>query len=126
MLTGKRAFDGDSVTSIRAAILEHEPPPVSSLEPLVSQAMDDIVRRCLAKNPDERWQTAGDVLRELKRVSESSNAARTHAREARRWVVAILVTAITGLAAWRFTGGFHGGSSSPPAGPLRSIAALPL
>ena len=57
MLTGKRAFDGDSATSVRAAILEHEPPPVSSLQPLVPPAVDDIVRRCLAKDPDERWQT---------------------------------------------------------------------
>ena len=81
MLTGKRAFDGDSATSIRAAILEREPPPVSSLQPLVPPALDDIVRRCLAKDPSERWQTAGDVLRDLKRVAESSHQARyAHAR----------------------------------------------
>ena len=103
MLTGKRAFDGDSATSVRAAILEHEPPPVSSLQPLVPPAVDDIVRRCLAKNPDERWQTAGDVIRELKRVSESI-VRRVHRRRRRRdpqgshawrWVAAILVAAIT-------------------------------
>ena len=76
MLTGRRAFDGDSAHSVRAAILEHEPPPVSSLQPLVPPAVDDIVRRCLAKNPDERWQTAGDVIRELKRALESIVQAR--------------------------------------------------
>ena len=79
MLTGRRAFDGDSAASVRAAILEHEPPPVSSLQPLVPPAIDDIVRRCLAKNPDERWQTAGDVIRELKQVFESIVQARTQA-----------------------------------------------
>ena len=69
MLTGRRAFDGDSGASVRAAILGHELPPVSSLQPQVPPVVDDIVRRCLAKNPDERWQTGGDVVRELKHAS---------------------------------------------------------
>ena len=77
MLTGKRAFEGDSATSVRAAILEHEPPPVSSLQPLAPAALDEIVRRCLAKNPDERWQTAADVIRELKQVADSFGQAPT-------------------------------------------------
>ena len=57
MITGTRAFDGDSASSIRAAVIGHDPPTLSSLEPLVPRAMDDLVRRCLAKNPRERWQT---------------------------------------------------------------------
>ena len=77
MLTGRRAFDGDSGASVRAAILGHEPPPISSLQPLVPPIVDDIVRRCLAKNPDERWQTAGDVVRELRRALESIVQVRT-------------------------------------------------
>ena len=60
MITGTRAFDGDSASSIRAAVIGHDPPTLSSLEPLVPRAMDDLVRRCLAKNPGERWQTASD------------------------------------------------------------------
>ena len=123
MLTGKRAFDGDSATSVRVAILEHEPPSVSSLEPLVPRAVDDIVLRCLAKDRDERWQTADGVLGELKRAS-ASTMVRTHP-QARRWVAAIVVTAITGLTAW-LTGGFQHWSTAPAASHIRSIAVLPL
>ena len=50
MLTGTRAFDGDNAISVRAAMLAHEPPPVSALQPRCSPAVDGIVRRCLAKN----------------------------------------------------------------------------
>ena len=97
MLTAKRAFDGDSATMVRAAILRHEPPPVSSLQPLAPPAIDAVVRRCLAKNRDERWRTAGDVVRELKQVFDAMVQARTQApptdtvpraRHAWRWVAA--------------------------------------
>ena len=126
MLTGKRAFDGDSATAVRLAILEREPPPVSSLQPLVPPAVDEIVRRCLAKDPDERWQTAGDVLAELKRVSESSTLPRPRTGAVWKAVAAILITAITGLAAWLLTGGFERWSTAPLAGEIRSIAVLPF
>ena len=127
MVTGKRAFDGDSVTAIRGAILEREPPPVSSLDPLAPPALDEIVRRCLAKNPDERWQTAGDVIRELKRVAESNSQARRRhdaGRASWRWAAAILVAAITVAAVWLMAG-FQRGSTAPP-GQIRSVAVLPL
>ena len=126
MLTGKRAFDGDSATAVRLAILEREPPPVSSLQPLVPPAVDEIVRRCLAKDPDERWQTAGDVLAELKRVSESSTLPRPRTGAVWKGVAAILITAITGLAVWLLTGGFERWSTAPLAGEIRSIAVLPF
>ena len=126
MLTGKRAFDGDSATAVRLAILEREPPPVSSLQPLVPPAVDEMVRRCLAKDPDERWQTAGDVLAELKRVSESSTLPRPRTGAVWKGVAAILITAITGLAAWVLTGGFERWSTAPLAGEIRSIAVLPF
>ena len=126
MLTGTRAFDGDNTTTVRLAILEREPPPVSSLQPLVPQAVDEIVRRCLAKDPDERWQTAGDVLAELKRVSESSTLLRPRTGAVSKAVAAILVTAIAGLAAWLLTGAFERRSTPPLAGEIRSIAVLPF
>jgi serine/threonine-protein kinase len=124
MLTGKRAFDGDSATSIRAAILEREAPSVASLQPSISPAVDDIVRRCLAKDPDQRWQTAGDVLRALRQVSESTYQSPTRSRTAWRWTAAILLAAATGLSAWLLRGGFE--RASPPAGQIRSLAVLPL
>ena len=64
MLTGKRAFEGASVPVVAAALIDREPPPAPLLQS--QPPLDHIVRRCLAKNPSERWRTATDVLQELK------------------------------------------------------------
>ena len=64
MLTGKRAFEGKSQVSIMAAILEHEPAPLAA--PVVPAWLDRLIRRCLRKNPDQRWQSAGDIAIELR------------------------------------------------------------
>ncbi len=67
MVTGRRAFEGTSKASLIAAILEHHPPPMSvgpgtgSGAALPSPLLNRIVSKCLAKNPDERWQTASDL-----------------------------------------------------------------
>ena len=66
MATGERAFPGGSQASIIGAILHHQPPPLSRRRPLFPRALDHIVARCLAKEPDDRWQTARDVLLELR------------------------------------------------------------
>ena len=75
IVTGRRAFDGKSAASVMAAILEREPPSMASLQPLAPPHLDHIVTRCLAKNPDERWQTASDVLQELKWASVPASSA---------------------------------------------------
>src|SRR5207244_1456245 len=56
MLTGKKAFEGKSQASLIAAILEHEPPAISAIQPLTPPALDRVVRKALAKDPDKRWQ----------------------------------------------------------------------
>jgi Tol biopolymer transport system component len=71
MVTGKRAFEGKSAASVVAAILERQPPAMSSLQPLTPHSVDRIVATCLAKDPDDRWQTARDLLRELKWIAEA-------------------------------------------------------
>ncbi len=71
MLTGQKAFEGKSQASLIVAILEHEPPSITSLQPMSPPAIDRVVRQCLAKDPDERWQTAGDLRRELEWVREA-------------------------------------------------------
>jgi len=65
MLTGKKAFEGRSQASLIGAILKDHPPALSTLQPLVPHALDRVVATCLAKDPDERWQSAGDLYREL-------------------------------------------------------------
>jgi len=73
MATGKRAFEGKSQASLIAAILEREPPPMSSLQPLTPPALDRVVKRCLVKDPDNRWQTAHDLMSELKWIAEGGS-----------------------------------------------------
>ena len=75
MLTGKKAFEGKSQASLIAAILEREPQAISSVQPLSPPILDRVVRKCLAKNPDDRWQTARDLVDELQWVTDASDAA---------------------------------------------------
>ena len=126
MVTGKRAFEGNDASSVRAAILEREPPSVSSLRPSAPSALDEVVRRCLAKDPGQRWHSAGDVLRKLKQISESTQSAPTRSRAASRWIAAALVASIAGFSAWQLGGGVERDSTSAPVDQIRSIAVLPL
>ncbi len=75
MVTGRRAFAGKSQASLVAAILEKQPPPPSTLQPLAPAALDRVVRTCLAKDPDERWQSAADLRRELSWIAEAGDVA---------------------------------------------------
>ena len=75
ILTGQRAFQGKSQLSVASAILEKEPAPISSIKPLTPPALDHAIRRCLAKDPEERWQTARDLALELKWIAEASSKA---------------------------------------------------
>jgi eukaryotic-like serine/threonine-protein kinase len=75
MATGKRAFEGKTQASVVGAILAVEPPPVSSLQPTAPAALDAIVRLCLAKDPDERFQSIHDVKLQLQLLAESDSSA---------------------------------------------------
>jgi eukaryotic-like serine/threonine-protein kinase len=75
MATGKPAFSGKSRASLIAAILSSEPAPMGRLQPVVPPALERVVKKCLAKDPDERWQNAGDLKSELLWISESGSSA---------------------------------------------------
>jgi serine/threonine protein kinase len=75
MATGKKAFEGKGQTSLIAKILETNPAPMSSLEPMTPPGLERIVKSCLAKEPDERWQSAADLARELKWIAEAGAEA---------------------------------------------------
>ena len=79
MLTGKKAFEGKTQTSLVAAILERDPPPLTTVQPLAPPLVDSIVRKCLAKNPDDRWQTASDLGSALRWAAEGANAGTSSA-----------------------------------------------
>jgi len=72
MLTAKKAFEARSQASLIAAILERDPPAISTLQPLASPGLERIVTRCLAKDPDDRWQTATDLKSELLWITGSA------------------------------------------------------
>ena len=110
ILSGKRPFTGDSRASLMAAIVESEPPALSSLQPRVPAALERLIRRCLAKDPDDRWQTARDMAAELRWIAEEApgNIATAPAtrrpRRAGLWVgvagVALTAAVLGATAAW--------------------------
>jgi eukaryotic-like serine/threonine-protein kinase len=75
MSTGRSAFSGASRASIIAAIMNSEPEPISALQPLSPPALDRVVQTCLAKDRDERWQTAHDVRLQLEWIRDAGSQA---------------------------------------------------
>jgi eukaryotic-like serine/threonine-protein kinase len=100
MLTGQRAFEGKSQLSVASAILEKELAPISSVKPMTPPVLDHAVKKCLAKLPDERWQSASDLASELKWIAESGTQAAgaavtpatTKSRERVAWLIAGTLT----------------------------------
>jgi eukaryotic-like serine/threonine-protein kinase len=75
MLSGRRPFEAKSQAGMIGAILEHDPAPVTSLQPLTPPLLAELVARCLAKDPDGRWQSARDLMRQLEWIAAGSGAA---------------------------------------------------
>ncbi|HEY7370340.1 MAG TPA: protein kinase, partial [Thermoanaerobaculia bacterium] len=107
MLTGQKAFSGKSQASLIGSIMNSEPAPVSSIQPMTPPALDRVVKGCLAKEPEHRWHTAHDVMLQLQWIAEGGSAAglpapvaaRRRSREKLAWGVAaalLLATAALG------------------------------
>jgi Tol biopolymer transport system component len=127
MVTGRRAFPGKSNLSVASAVLEKDPEPISTLRPLTPPALDRAVRRCLAKDPEDRWQTARDLLLELKWIAEGGSQAgvpvplvsHRKMRERLAWAAAALFA----LIAIAFAIGFVLHTPKPPQ-PMRLSAEI--
>ena len=136
MVMEKKAFEGKSQANLIAAILDRDPPLMAEAagatrqaRPAVPPMLEHIVRRCLAKDPDGRWQTAGDLKHELKwavevagRVSESP-APTTHRRglgSLALGAVTLLLGAGLATAAWYLAGR----DAAPPGAVTRSVIPL--
>jgi serine/threonine protein kinase/Tol biopolymer transport system component len=126
MLTGQRAFAGNTSSSVIAAILERSPRPVSALLPTSPPALDRIVKTCLAKNPDERWRSAADLRLQLDGLREELQAAppptavqTPHFVHRIAWPLVLLFAAAT---AWLAALHFRPLSASPP---LVRLSLLP-
>jgi len=110
MATGKPAFAGKSRASLIAAILSSEPQPMTTLQAMTAPALERVVKKCLAKDPDERWQSASDLAAELYWISESGSQAGVATRglagrktwERAGWMLAalLLLLMIGGGAVW--------------------------
>src|SRR5262249_14031888 len=85
MVTGKRAFDGKTTASTIAAILAGEPKPISALQPLSTPALERLVSACLAKDPDERVQTAHDLKLQLMWITDSTSHTKAPVRSTTKW-----------------------------------------
>jgi Tol biopolymer transport system component/tRNA A-37 threonylcarbamoyl transferase component Bud32 len=92
MLTGHKAFEAKSQAGLISAIMSAQPPPVSSVQALASPAVDHIVSKCLAKDPEERWQNTRDLETELKWIAAGGGTLTTRASRRRgerlAWAVA--------------------------------------
>jgi serine/threonine protein kinase/Tol biopolymer transport system component len=105
MLSGKRAFHGDSSVDTMSAILKEEPADLSETTRNVSPALERIVRHCLEKNPAERFQSARDVAFNLEALTDISSSSRGGVRalkerpSTRRWLIPVL-GAVLLLASW--------------------------
>ncbi len=113
MATGQKAFSGKSQASLIASIISSEPPPISTVQPMTPPALDRVVKTCLAKDPEDRWQTAHDVMLQLKWIAEGGSGAglpapvvaRRKTRERLAWAVAavaLLVALGAATAAFRY------------------------
>jgi serine/threonine protein kinase len=108
--SGRRAFTADTQASLIGAIMHEQPQPVSAVQPMIPPAFDRVVQSCLAKDPDERWQTAHDVKLQLQWIAEGGSvvglpapvAARRKSRERLAWIA----SAIAVLAAALFAVGY--------------------
>jgi eukaryotic-like serine/threonine-protein kinase len=74
MATSKKAFEGKSQASLVAAILKEDPKPMREIQPLTPPILERLVKTCLAKDPEDRWQNAHDITNELRWIAESSGA----------------------------------------------------
>ena len=105
MATGRRAFDGTTAATVIGAVLHADPPPVSTLQPQTPAGLDRIVARSLAKDPENRWQSAQDLALDLRWIIEQPAAPATESRPryARTPVLigsALLLVSLIAAAAW--------------------------
>src|ERR1019366_1545958 len=122
MVTGGRAFQGESQFSVASAILVKDPEPISTLQPLTPPALDRTIRVCLAKDPDERWQSAGDLWKELRWIAEGGSqtgvpiaaAVRRALRPRIAWIAWILATVFAVVAAAALLLAAHSGRRPEP------------
>jgi Tol biopolymer transport system component/predicted Ser/Thr protein kinase len=125
MLTGKRAFEGSTPASVIAAVLERPAPSVADIAP---PALDRVLKRCLEKDPENRWQSARDLKAGLELVGQASLqttglSPAGHGPVPQRWpwivaAAAVAIATVLGAILWR--------SAPPTEAPLRPLVRLDI
>ncbi len=111
MTTGRRAFEGKTRTSLMASVLKETPRSIAEIVPMTPPALERLVRICLEKEPDDRWQTMHDVALQLRFIAEAGSQAGVSAPVAARrragqrfWQLAtiglLIVSAVLGMVLW--------------------------
>jgi serine/threonine protein kinase len=107
ILTGKRAFEGNSQAALIGAIMKDEPQPIADVVPGIPALLGRTLTRCLAKDPDDRWQSASDLLFQLRSLASSSDTVTvgTPKRARSPWIergfwIGVAVAALTIGAVW--------------------------
>jgi serine/threonine protein kinase len=91
LLTGQKAFDGKNPVSVVAAILNREPDPFEKLNDPKSKALDYVIRKCIAKNPDDRFQSAHDLLLHLRWIAQEDGTSTSQPMRSARSFKAVLL-----------------------------------
>jgi Tol biopolymer transport system component len=106
MVSGRKAFEGSSMGSLIAAIMERDPPALSSVQPVAPAALDRIVATCLAKEPEDRWQSARDLMRALQLVRDRPAPSGAPPRR-RPWAIPAVAAALAAIAGAAAMGLLH-------------------
>jgi serine/threonine protein kinase/dipeptidyl aminopeptidase/acylaminoacyl peptidase len=99
MVSGRKAFEGSSIGSLIAAIVERDPLPLSSVQPVAPPALDRIVATCLAKDPEDRWQTSRDLMRALQWAREQPSSVSPRRSTKGLWLASVIAATIVGAIA---------------------------
>jgi serine/threonine protein kinase len=117
MLTGRKAFEGESQASVISAIMSSDPPPVSELQSMSPPALDRLVKKCLAKDPEDRWHGAHDLVIALQWATDGVPQGSKSPSKSR--------TAVLGLAAL-ILGGVVAGMLVPRPEDSRTVRSLDI
>ena len=128
MITGTKTFSGKSQASLIGSILKDEPRALTELQPVSPPALDRVVKKCLAKDPERRWHSAHDLHDELIWIREAGanaavSAAPSPSESGRSWLLASLVAAVVlgGVVVWALTRT----GPMPPSLPTRFAVSAP-
>jgi serine/threonine protein kinase/tetratricopeptide (TPR) repeat protein len=127
-LAGRKAFEGRSGAGPLTAILALEPRPIRALVPSLPNALETLIGQCLAKRPQDRWQSATELLEELNRIAENLRASRTSGRHPVRALVltGTFVTLFMSAAGWVVLSRPAPPSLEPGRATAAQLAVLPL